>query len=46
MTPEEAAALQAAYAAARREWRRVVWAALQRQREEREAALLHPSIGA
>ena len=38
MNPEQAAALQAAYAAARREWQRVVWAALERYRAEREAA--------
>lgn len=36
MTPEEAAALQSAYAAARHEWQRVVWAALQRHREAKE----------
>lgn len=36
MTQQEAAALQAAYAAARREWQRVVWPALDRYREERE----------
>ena len=38
---EQAAALQAAYAAARREWQRVVWVALAKQREAKEAALYH-----
>lgn len=33
---KHAAELQAAYAAARREWQRVVWAALERYRMERE----------
>lgn len=36
MTETEAAERQAAYAAARQEWQRVVWAALERQRMERE----------
>lgn len=38
MTETEAAERQAAYAAARREWQRVVWPALERHREEREGA--------
>lgn len=38
---EQAAVLQAAYAAARREWQRVVWVALAKQREAKEAALYH-----
>lgn len=33
---KHAAELQAAYAAAPREWQRVVWPALDRHREERE----------
>ena len=37
MTEQEAAERQAAYAAARQEWQRVVWAALERYRLEREA---------
>lgn len=36
MTEDEAAERQAAYAAARREWQRVVRPALERYREERE----------
>lgn len=36
MTETEAAERQAAYAAARREWQRVVWPALDRHREKQE----------
>lgn len=35
---KQAAELQAAYAAARREWQRVVWPALERYRMERESS--------